>query len=363
MRVIRRYRFVIGTKVPFTQWPEIVHRFLAESGLTYQRFLYHFTGMPSNGQTPQACIRLQRDCPEIGQSRIAWVEKTDCSTLITHVLTNMDTQTPFAETLLLPLMGKIHHSYGFVEVQLCYGDVDFFGSVMPMELEEDLLKLGVWQLKGSFITLYREPVFNRLFLDVNIDVLRGCQLLDATPYREAMQRLLPKVKVKASQIIALTADEKQRIDEVDRAAAPVITACKAYLKERLPGLQRHQNDPCSYSVARACKKLAKQYGYAYCLEWNGGVYSLQKRTARGNVLYIAVDSGRFRGHTSLLLYLKGVGFSHYLGCADHVPADQQELEAALDASMQIIADFEETMLPQLDECFPESPAWFEADMF
>lgn len=360
MRVIRRYRFQIGTKVPFAQWPEIVHRFLAESGLTYQRFLYHFTGMPSNGQTPQACIRLQRDCPAIGESRVAWVEKTDCSA---HVLTNMDTQTPFAEELLLPPMGKIHRSYGFVEVQLCYGDVDFFGRVMPMERGGELLKLGVWQLKGSFITLYREPVFNRAFLDVNIDVLRDGQLLDATPYCEAMQRLLPAVRVKSSRIIVLSAEEKRRIDDASRAAEPVIAACKAYLKERLPGLQRHRNDPCSYSVARACKKLAKKYGYAYHLEWNGGVYSLQKRTARGNALYIAVDAGRFRGDTSLLLYLKGVGFSHCLGCADHAPADQRELEAALDASMQIIAGFEESMLPQLDACFPESPAWFEADMF
>ena len=76
-----------------------------------------------------------------------------------------------------------------------------------------------------------------------------------------------------------------------------------------------------------------------------------------------MDSDQFRCDTSLLLYLKGVGFSHYLGCADHAPADQQELEAALDASMQTIAAFEKALLPQLDACFPESPAWFEADMF
>lgn len=363
MRVIRRYRFQIGTKVPFAQWPEIVHRFLAESGLTYHRFLYHFSDMTGEGRLSQACVRIQRDCPGIGESHIAWTEKTDCSTLITHVLTNMDTQTDFAEELLLPLMGKIHRSYGFAEVQLCYGDVDFFGRVMPMESEEDLLKLGVWRLKGSFITLYREPVLNRAFIDVNIDVLRDGQLLDATPYCEVMQRLLPKVKVGSSQIIVLTADEKQRIDEAGRAAEPVIEACKAYLKERLPGLQRHQNDPCSYSVARACKKLAKKYGYAYRLEWNGGVYSLQKRTARGNVLYIDVDSGPSHGDTSMCLYFKGPGFSHYLGGADHVPANQQALEAALDATMQIIAAFEEVLLPQLDACFPESPAWFKADMF
>lgn len=363
MRVIRRYRFEIGTKVPFAQWPEIVHRFLAESGLTYHRFLYHFSDMTGEGRLSQACVRLQRDCPAIGESRIAWTEKTDSSTLITHVLTNMDTQADFAEELLLPLMGKIHRSYGFAEVQLCYCDVDFFDREIPVEREADLLKLGVWQLKGSFITLYREPVFNRAFLDVNIDVLLQGQLLDATPYCEAMQRLLPKVKVGSSQIIVLTADEKQRIDEADRAAEPVIEACKAYLKERLPGLQRENNDPCRYSVARACKKLAKTYGYTYRLEWNGGVYSLRKRTARGNVLYIDVDTGRFHGSTSLRLSFRGPGFSHYLGCADHVPADQQELEAALDASMQAIAAFEEALLPQLDACFPESPAWFEADRF
>lgn len=361
MRVIRRYRFEIGTKIPFAQWPEIVHGFLAATGLSNQRFLYHFSAMTAEGHLPQACVRLQRDCPEIGESRISWVEKADCSTLVTHVLTNMDTQAPLAEALLLPLMGKIHRSYGFMEVQLCYGDVDFFGRVVPMAREEHVLKLGVWELRGSFITLYRDPVLNHAFLDLNIDVLHDGRLLDATPYREAMQRLLPGVKVRASQIIALSEAEKQQIEERNRAAEPVIGACRAYLKERLPGLQRDHNEPCSYSVARALRKLAKKYGYSYRLEWNGGVYSLQKRTARGNVLYIDVACGRFHGDTSLRVIFKGAGFGHYLGCACHVPDNQPELEAALDASMQQIAAFEEALLPRLDLCFPESPAWFEAE--
>ena len=58
--------------------------------------------------------------------------------------------------------------------------------------------------------------------------------------------------------------------------------------------------------------------------------------------------------------IKGVGFSHRLGAADYAPANQAELETALGQAMDFVAEFERSLLPELDALFPECPAWFEA---
>ena len=45
LRVYRSCFFFIGTKIPFSQWPSLVDRYLDNLGLSYQAFLYDFEDM------------------------------------------------------------------------------------------------------------------------------------------------------------------------------------------------------------------------------------------------------------------------------------------------------------------------------
>lgn len=356
MRVIKEYCFNIGTKLPFAQWPEIVHRFLEENGLTCRRFLYHFSDYVHEPEVrPKACERLQKDCPEIGESRLV---PTAVNGLSEWVLTNVDGEGDFREERLLPLMGKIHRSYGFANTALYYCDVDFFGGVIPFEREGEL-DSHRWQLHSSGISLCRDAVFNDAQLILSIDVLRGGQFMDAAPYCEAMQRLLPKIKVKATQKIVLTEAEKRRAEQVNQAAESMLEKCRCFFRERMPENWAQTLDGPHYSLATALKKLGKLHGYTYSVVWTGGTFGLEKRTKRGNALFITADAGPSRTRTDLCVYYQGLGFNHKLAAASFAPTCQAELEAMLGQAMGHAADFERSLLPELDALFPESPAWFE----
>ena len=360
MRVIRRYSFNIGAKVPFAQWPEIVHRFLAENGLTYQRFLYHFTDNVFEPQAcPKACERLQKDCPEIGESHIL---PTAVSGMSKYVLTNIGVENDFQEALLLPLMGKIHRSYGFAEVMLGYYDVPFFGRVIPFEVADDPRKSSAWKLHGSAISLYRDAVFGTAELEMAIDVLQVGQLLDAAPYCEAMQKLLPKVRVRSSLDIVLAEEERKQIAEISQAAEPMLARCQDFFAQRLPeGIHQILTGP-SYSLTSALKKLGKRFGYAYrSLPGSGATCILEKRTSSGNVLHVWVDAGPSHTRTEVCVSFKGVGFSHCLASANYAPVNQEELEEALAQTMAFVEEFRSSLLMELDACFPPCPEWFEPD--
>ena len=42
MRLIKYWDFSVGTKPPFSEWPELVHHFLDRHGLSSGAFLYYF---------------------------------------------------------------------------------------------------------------------------------------------------------------------------------------------------------------------------------------------------------------------------------------------------------------------------------
>ena len=52
MRVIKKYRFQIGTKIPFADWPAIIHQFMDENDLTNEVFLYNFESSVPYDKTP-----------------------------------------------------------------------------------------------------------------------------------------------------------------------------------------------------------------------------------------------------------------------------------------------------------------------
>lgn len=350
MRLVQHYTFNIKTKIPFSEWPEIVNRFLPENHLTSHRFLYFFEDLLGFEQTMEdalvhgGCARILRDCPALGEIRLAnnrfdklW-------------LSNIDQPNDIPESDILPLMKKIHRRYGFSECDLYYFDIDFFGkrTYFARRMEN--------QPYGSGITLHRD-VCGDNYLKLSVDLLHDGVVMDAAPYFEAMQKLLPKIKATASLEIYLSEEEKQRIEEINQAAAPVLKTCRSFFEERLPFTATQNTFSSNYSVAKPLKKLAKKYGYAYKLVWNG-VYALEKRTAKGNVIYLDVDSGPSHYDLGVGVSYQGIGFCHKIGCSNQTPTNQQEADAYLEHVMSIVSEFDNTLLPSLDGRYPETPGWF-----
>ncbi len=375
MRLIQNYVFKIGTKIAFSEWPEIIHRFLAENHLVHHRFLYYFDHILGRDETGEedlqkcSCAKILKDCPSLGKIRYDNGKAHGRYDVLW--LSNIDRQESFPEENILPLMKKIHRRYGFSESNLYYFDIDFFGRKTCFERDYseaarkskrdnvpfDPALCMEDQPYGSGITLHRD-VCGENYLKLSVDLLHDGAVLDATPYYESMQRLLPKIKSDTFIKIYLTEEEQKKIDETNLKAEPMLQQCCAFFSERLPFTDSQNAFSSNYSVAKPLKKLAKQYGYAYKLVWNGGVYSLEKRTEKGNVILISVFCGPSHYDMGMFVSYQGVGFNHVIGNSTQTPTDQQEADSALEKILSVVADFENTMLSSLDCLFPETPSWF-----
>ena len=375
MRLVKHYVFNIKTKIPFSEWPEIVHRFLTENHLTSHRFLYFFEDILSYNETKDealphsSCTKIQKDCPSLGEIR--YYNGRAHNRGDTLWLSNIDRQDDFSESNLLPLMKKIHRRYGFCKSNLYYFDIDFFGKRTCFERDYSVaLRMSKTdkipfdptlsmdcQPYGSGITLHRDACADN-YLKLSVDLLHDGIVIDATPYYEAMQKLLPKIKATSSLSIYLSEEEKQRIEEINQSAEPVLQNCRDFFADRFSFTYSQNLFESNYSIAKPLKKLAKKYGYTYKLVWNGGVYSLEKRTAKGNVLNIAIDSGPSHYDLGVGISYQGVGFNHRIGCCNQTPTNQQEADAFLENTLSGISEFENTLLPALDRLFPETPSWF-----
>lgn len=375
MRLVKHYIFDIKTKIPFSEWVEIVHRFLSENGLTSHRFLYFFEDMVNEHETKEEalsrinCTKIRKDCPSLDEFRCHDGKSRNLSDRLWS--SNIDRSDDFPESNLLPLMKKIHRRYGFCESNLYYFDIDFFGkrtyferdfSVAIERSQVDKMPFDPTlyiecQPYGSGITLHRD-VCAENYLELSVDLLHDGVVMDATPYYDAMQKLLPQIKATTSLTIHLTEEEKQRIAEINQSAAPMLQRCHDFFAGRLPSAFAQNALPSHYSVAKPLKKLAKKYGYAYKLVWNGGVYSMEKRTAKGNVIYIEVDSGPSHYDLGVGISYQGIGFQHRMGYSNHTPTNQQEADVYLENVFSVVSEFEGALLMDLDHLFPETPDWF-----
>lgn len=375
MRLIENYFFKIGTKIPYSEWPEIVHQFLVENKLVSHRFLYYFEDfLGSKGDIDAAmqngpCAKIRKDCPTLGESRLLKGEEYGISNHI--FLSNIDQPDDVREETILPLMKKIHRRYGFTESVLYYFDINFFGkrtefardrSFAERRAEENHTPVEPTLLMsrqpyGSGIILHRSCC-NDNYIQLSVDILHDGEVLDATPYCESMQKLLPKIKPRISLEIYLSEEEKENNERINQAAEGKLQECREYFLQCFPSSEYKHFVCTNYSVAEPLKKLAKQYGYKYKFLHAAGFWSLEKRTARGNVLSVGIERGTFCSFLRVYLNYEGVGFFHHLGGIEHTPTTQEEVDACLEQVMSAIGEFERTLLPSLDVLFPETPSWF-----
>ena len=368
MRLIQHDTFLIKSKPPFSEWPGIVHRFLEEQGLSYGKFYYFF-----DEQSLKGCPRAVKDCPSLGEP--VHVNGGSYGFFDTWVLSNIHTPTACTEADLLPLMKKLHRSYGFSDVTLYYLDVDFFGRVIPAERDlTPARQQAEWhnkpldptifldrQLQGCGITLHRDILGNNTIC-MSMDLIRDGELLDPRPYVDAMKTLLPGVRHRSFQEVVLSEEEKADIAARSEAAVPLLERVHSFFEARLPGNQGQNRFPSQYKVAPILKKLSKERGWQYRFLADG-VFFMTKTTPRGQTLKLTADSGPSRYDTGFYLDFQGVGYSHRLWTAVYLPTSQEELDRAAEEVFAAAAEFEQSpLLQELTDHFPEVPGWFLPDL-
>lgn len=362
MRVIKKRNYYIRGKIPYSQWPELIHRYMHEQGLTNQKFLYCF----SNLTNPAGCLRLVKDLPEIGSPR----EFYEDGQYREFFLTNIDTDNGCSEAQIMPLMKKIHRSYGLTDCDLYYLDVDFFSDPIPsgrlLKLAErhyhiinkpvNPLYMIDRQPYGSGFHLHRD-ILSDNYLSMSVDILHHGVIMDPEPYFSAMEKLLPGIRSNEMLNIYPTDEEQNAFDQNNATAMPAIKRCRDWLDAKLPGVGRQNTFRSNYNLAPKLKKLAKKYGFDYSYS-GGGLYTLQHKTEKGHIFQLVADSGPSHYDTSFSMSIQGLGFYFILCAAMFVPTGQQEFDACAERAAEVADVFRKEMLPALDVYWPDTPDWY-----
>ena len=175
MLAIQTYRFLIGTKIPFSDCPAIVQTFLNQQSLHYNRFLYYFHDNYSG------LSKIMKDCPHIGPKRSQLTNAGE-----DFYLSNIEEDTGCCEEEIISVVPKIHRRYGLSQAYLIYQDIDFFFQTIPAIINAPGNTPSC--ISGASITLFRDSVFPRWSsIDLQIIIHNGTDTYDPAPYFEAMK--------------------------------------------------------------------------------------------------------------------------------------------------------------------------------
>lgn len=348
MLAVQTYRFLIGTKIPFSDCPQIVQTFLNQHALHYDRFLYYF--QDNHGGLP----KIMKDCPNIGSMRS---RPSNAGALF--YLSNIEENTGCTDAEILSIVPKIHRRYGLSEAYIIYQDIDFFDQQIPAIIQAPYNNPTC--IKGSSITLYRDSVFPRWnSINLKIVIHNGTNTYDPAPYFKTMKQLLPGVRYMGFVEYCLTSEEQALYDQLNESAVPLIENAHNYFEKLLP---EHITstpavlDPPSLSVAPALKRISKQYGYSY-VKHEYGCYFVQKRTQSGHYILLDIDVGpMFKGVGLGIRYI-GTGFDHRLGSTFGYPQGQKDLEDYLLQIFEALSSAERDAIPALNSHYPPTPDWF-----
>ena len=346
MLAIQTYRFSIGTKIPFSDCPQIIRKYLQLQSLHYERFLYYFH---DNSRLP----KVIKDCPDIGPVRSRTINGME------HLyLSNIGSDHGCTEAEIMGIVPKIHRRYGLSEAHIIYQDIDFFSAKIPSVIQSP--GNNPQCIKGSSISLYRDcafPAWNSI--DLRIVVHTKTAAYDSAPYFEALKQLLPGLRHTSFLECCLSDEEQAQYDKLNQGAAALLVNASCYLSRHLPAPLLSDNPGLApnLSVAPVLKKLSKQHGYTY-LKHEYGCFYIQKRTQNGNYILLDIDVGpNFKG-LSLLICYAGAGFKHRITSGFYHPQDQKDLETYVQQCFQALLLWEKEALPALEAHYPPSPDWF-----
>lgn len=410
MRVIKVCSFQTANKVKFSELPAIVHKFLEEEGLKNGSFLYYlmdydkeasylevkrnFDAMTQEQKDlilqynpnyleqfkPPKLSSIERavkDCPKLGCVNKLTFEKEE-NKGGEYWVSNIIEGNDCTERDMEPYFRRIERTYGVLEADLFYMDVDFFGRVIPWERNMDRIEarskatglrydeayILPEQVIGSGIRVHRYnagmPSWNHM--DLCIDISHGGEIFDSDRYRDAMQKLLPGIKCKESIITFNSAAEERDHALLNEKAEPVIRECRDMLKAELDTEMKNNFSMPQFNIAPKLKMLAKQYGYSYDYP-DSYSYSLEKRTRNGHYYLIRGATDPYHCRVTLTLMFCGLGFRQDLVETYGGPNDQSELDDWLERSFSVFGAFERSRTEQLDALYPRTPDWYKPNLW
>ena len=348
MRVFRQYLFRVGTKIPFPEWPGVARAFLRENGLSCGAFRYYF-----NVDYSASLDLALKECPALGPVR------TDESNKRHPVscLTNMMDGQGLSEEELTAHLPRIYRRYGFFKSYLIWQDIDFFSRHTETVFREGI-DLPSTRM-GSQMIMLRDvitPQWNTIGLFVDITHESG--LLDATPYRDAMQHLLPGIPGKERLMCIFSDEEQRQYDALNERAAPLIEKAQEFLSERIPQPEDGESEfGKKLSLAGVFKKLCRQYGYEY-IRYEYLSFFIRKRTENGHYIRLDIDIGRTGQEVNMAVNFTGLGFDRRVFYVGFEPGSQARAEEHLKRCFEALDAAEKKVFPALDAHYPPTPEWF-----
>lgn len=354
MRAIRQYSFLIGTRIPFTDWPGIVEEFFSRQNLSYRKFYYCFSDFDSTNLRT-VCHKAVKDFPRLDPIRWVPSEKGGATTCY---LTNIEGGSNCTKEEIMTMLPKLYRKYGFVDSSLTYQDIDFFGRSLP-EIRQVTDHLE-YCILGSSVALDRCRFDTRWNgITVNADFVYGDEVLDATIYRDAIAELLPGIRCMERVLVFLDAEDEALFAQRSAAAETAAASAREFLEQRIPEYDRLAHAEGGAPVGPALKKLGKKFGFTY--QYDYYMHTLLKRTKNGHYIRLEVTAYSGSGRVSRIdTYIQclGLGFQHNIYSGGAPGMDKQGADAYLAAVVHALVEAEETVFPEIEAFYPPTPEWF-----
>lgn len=383
MRILQRYRFPVGTKIPFDKWPDIIEQYLREQSLSHGNFHYCMENYEDSQRCRAVldgtkcetcrlskfacaqcrknaeetlrkgtgCERAAKENPFLGPIHVRQTRYTTIQSL--HNLSEGSNQTKESIYRILP---KIYRRYGFAKTSLIYRDIDFFSRHVstPAPEIEDLTSGGY---EGSGITLCRSCIGSENEILLVVEARYPGEVLDAAPYADALSGLLPGIRYTSSTKIIMDEDEQSRYEAIRTQAKPLVSQAKEFFSLHMPE-EKGNNDPeTKVSVASCLKKFAKRYGYAY-LGYSDYTYYMEKKLPSGHYICLEFASAPSSPSADPYVSLCGLGFKHEIWRDGFGPQNSRDAPEYFTKLFDTLAEAEKSVFPAILDLYPNTPDWF-----
>ena len=382
MRILQCYRFLVGTKIPFDQWPRIIEDYLHRHDLTPRMFHYCLEDYDNTDRARSvldgtkcetcpsstdlcghcrkraadllckgtACDRALKEAPYLGPIKIRRTRYD-----LIRSLNNFDDTSDQAKDQIYPIISKIYRRYGFAHSSLIYRDIDFFSRRVPTPTPEPEYLLNGYPSSG--ITLHRSCISNDNAIILVVDSCYPGQIPDASPYADALGQLLPGIKRLSATKIIMEEEERGRYEEIHRRAGPLVKQARAAFLEQMPEEKGNDEPGSKVSVASWLKKLGKRHGYAY-LGYRDHVYSMEKKLPNGHYICLEFVSAPLSADADPIVSLCGLGFEHKIWTDGFSPQNPRDASEYFTKLFDVLSLAESTVFPAILDLYPPSPDWF-----
>lgn len=382
MRILQQYRYTIGTKIPFDKWPAIIEQYLLEQNLHHQSFHYCLETYDYSERCRSvldgtkcktcrapdfacercrkeaedtlrkgtACERALKENPFLGTIN---VRQTRYNTI--QSLNNFIEESNSIKDAIYAIIPKIYRRYGFAHTSLIYRDIDFFSRRVPTPAPE--LEYLLSGYEGSGITLYRSCLSQDNAIILVVESRYPGEVLDATPYADALSKLLPGVKRLSATKIIMEESEQIRYEALHCHAKSLVAQAKAFFNERMPEEKGNDEPESKVSVASWLKKLSKRYGYTY-LGYMDYIYFLEKKLPNGHYICLEFVSNPSSPDADPYVNLCGLGFQHEIWIDGFSPQNVKDASAYFTQLFATLAEAEQTVFPAILDLYPPTPDWF-----